>query len=50
MLYEVITGNHGSEWAQLMAVATLFTLPIIVLFFCAQKVFIQGVATTGAKG
>ncbi len=43
-------GNHGSEWAQLMAVATLFTLPIIVLFFCAQKVFIQGVATTGAKG
>jgi multiple sugar transport system permease protein len=42
-------GIHGSEWAQLMAASTLFTLPIVVLFFCAQRVFIQGIATTGGK-
>ncbi|VGO21328.1 carbohydrate ABC transporter permease [Pontiella sulfatireligans] len=41
-------GSHGTAWAQLMAVATLFTLPIVILFFCAQKVFIQGISTTGA--
>lgn len=42
-------GLHGSEWAQLMAASTLFTLPIVILFFCAQRVFIQGIATTGGK-
>jgi multiple sugar transport system permease protein len=43
-------GNHGSEWTQLMAAASLFTLPIILLFFRAQKVFIQGISTTGNTG
>lgn len=43
-------GNHDSEWTQLMAAATLFTLPIVILFFRAQKVFIRGISTTGATG
>jgi len=42
--------NYGSMWAQLMAGACIFTIPIIVLFFFAQKTFIQGIATTGTKG
>ena len=42
--------SYGGKWAQLMAGATLFTLPIIVLFFFAQKTFIRGIATTGGKG
>lgn len=41
--------SYDGKWAQLMAAATLFTLPIIVLFFFAQKTFIQGVATTGGR-
>lgn len=41
--------SHGGEWAQLMAAATLFTLPVVVLFFFAQRTFIQGIATTGGK-
>ena len=41
--------SYGGKWAQLMAGATLFTLPIIVLFFFAQRTFIQGIATTGGK-
>jgi multiple sugar transport system permease protein len=40
---------HGGKWAQLMAASTIFTIPIIVLFFFAQKTFIQGIATTGGK-
>lgn len=42
-------GSHGGDWAELMAVACLFTLPVILLFFRAQKVFIQGISTTGTK-
>lgn len=41
--------SYGGEWAQLMAAATIFTMPIIVLFFLAQRTFIQGIATTGGK-
>ncbi len=40
---------YGGQWAQLMAASIVFTLPIIVLFFFAQKTFIQGIATTGGK-
>jgi len=42
--------SYGGRWAQLMAGATIFTIPIIILFFFAQKTFIQGIATTGSKG
>ncbi len=41
--------SYGGKWGQLMAASTLFILPIIVLFFAAQKTFIQGIATTGSK-
>ncbi|AUS96418.1 sugar ABC transporter permease [Clostridium thermosuccinogenes] len=37
------------EWELLMAAATLFTMPLIILFFVAQKQFISGIATTGLK-
>jgi multiple sugar transport system permease protein len=41
--------SYGGEWAQLMAGASIFTVPIIILFFLAQRTFIQGIATTGGK-
>jgi multiple sugar transport system permease protein len=34
----------------LMASATMMTLPLIVLFFSAQRYFVQGIALTGIKG
>jgi multiple sugar transport system permease protein len=43
-------GAHSAEWALLMAASVLFTLPIIILYFFAQKTFIQGIQTTGLKG
>jgi len=41
--------HYGGFYAQLMAAATIFTVPIIVLFFFAQRTFIQGISTTGGK-
>ncbi|MET0791852.1 MAG: carbohydrate ABC transporter permease [Polyangiaceae bacterium] len=40
----------GSEWHLLMAASALLVLPIVVLFFFAQKTFIQGISTTGMGG
>ncbi len=42
--------QHGAEWAMLMAASTVMTLPIIVIFFLAQRTFIEGVTLTGIKG
>jgi len=33
-----------------MAASLLMTLPVIAIFFFAQKYFIQGVTLTGIKG
>ncbi len=42
---------HGQpEWGLLMAAATMMTLPIVIIFFFAQRTFIQGIALTGLKG
>jgi len=38
------------RWAQLMAVSLLILLPCVVLFFVAQKYYIQGIVITGVKG
>ena len=42
--------QHESEWAYLMAVSTVISLPVILLFFFAQRTFIRGIALTGLKG
>ncbi|HXW25329.1 MAG TPA: carbohydrate ABC transporter permease [Xanthobacteraceae bacterium] len=41
--------SYGTAWDQLMAIATLGTIPMILLFFFLQRAFIQGVAATGLK-
>lgn len=41
---------YRTEFGALMAASVLFTLPVIVLFFLAQKTFIRGIATSGLKG
>jgi multiple sugar transport system permease protein len=42
-------GAAGTAMGALMAGATLYTLPMIALFFVAQKRLIQGIVTTGMK-
>lgn len=46
----MFTGQYGNEYGMLMAVSTVVTIPIIVLFFFAQKTFIQGMTMSGIKG
>jgi multiple sugar transport system permease protein len=42
--------RHGTEWNLVMAASILVMLPVIVLFFLAQRVFVEGVTLTGVKG
>jgi len=41
--------EHGSEFGMLMAASALMAIPVIVIFFAAQRYFIQGVTLTGMK-
>jgi multiple sugar transport system permease protein len=52
LAYELqqFVSSYRTEFGPLMAGAVLFTLPVVVLFFLAQKTFIQGIATGGLKG
>jgi len=47
---QAFLGRHGSEWALLMAAATVITIPMLILFLAAQRTFIRGIALTGLKG
>jgi len=38
-----------TNWNQVMAMACVSMLPLIILFFCMQKYFVEGIATTGIK-
>ena len=42
--------NYDVRWAYLMAASLTVTLPIIIIFFLAQKTFIEGITLTGLKG
>ena len=41
---------HQVQWNLTMAATLLVMLPVIVLFFVAQKAFVEGVTLTGVKG
>lgn len=38
------------QWNLMMAAAALMLLPILVLFFAAQRYFVQGIVMSGVKG
>jgi ABC-type glycerol-3-phosphate transport system permease component len=41
---------HGGEWSLLMAGSTMVIIPVLLIFFLAQRYFIQGITLTGIKG
>lgn len=47
---ERFVSSYADQTHLLLAASVIFTLPIVVLFFLAQKTFIQGISTTGVKG
>jgi multiple sugar transport system permease protein len=44
------TGSAVAPWNYILAIAGLITLPPMLLFFFAQRYFIQGVVVSGLKG
>jgi ABC-type glycerol-3-phosphate transport system permease component len=41
--------THGGKFTVLMAGALISILPLLIVFFLAQKQFIQGIALSGVK-
>jgi multiple sugar transport system permease protein len=39
-----------AQWQYMMAGAVLSLLPILIIFLCAQNLFVQGIALSGIKG
>ncbi|HOG45429.1 MAG TPA: carbohydrate ABC transporter permease [Anaerolineae bacterium] len=44
------TGAEAPPWNYMMALATIIAIPILALFFMAQRYFIEGITMTGMKG
>ncbi|MEN0650105.1 carbohydrate ABC transporter permease [Caldifermentibacillus hisashii] len=42
-------GSNQIDWGMLMAAATMFTVPIVILYFFVQRQFIEGISMTGFK-
>lgn len=47
---QLFQGDRGSEPGLLMAMATMSMLPVLALFFFAQRYFIEGVTLSGLGG
>ncbi len=43
-------GQYSAQYGRLMAASAMMTAPIIVIFFFAQRQFIEGIKLTGIKG
>ncbi|MBL8597510.1 MAG: carbohydrate ABC transporter permease [Devosia sp.] len=42
--------HYGTDWGVLMAGSVLTVLPLVVVFFLAQRQIVEGIASTGLKG
>lgn len=42
--------QHKVIWNQMMAASVVFTIPVVIAFFFAQRTFIEGIKLTGSKG
>ncbi len=45
-----LDGESVINWGKMMACSCIAVLPLVILFFAAQKYFVEGIATTGMKG
>jgi multiple sugar transport system permease protein len=50
MFFFVGGASEAPKWHWLMAMSTLIALPILLIFFLAQRQFIEGITLTGLKG
>ena len=45
-----LDASSAVSWNQVLAMSVVAVLPCILLFFLAQKYFVEGISTTGLKG
>lgn len=46
---DLASNMYFSAWPQTMAAGTILVLPLVLIFFIAQRAFVRGVAMTGMK-
>jgi multiple sugar transport system permease protein len=42
--------SRGTDWGSTMALTMLATIPVVIIFFFAQRTFVEGITMTGVKG
>lgn len=47
---KMFIGQYSSEYGLIMAGSVLSLIPVLILFMCMQKYFVEGIASTGIKG
>ena len=47
---QLLQSGPDARWNVVMAMATLITLPVIIVFLFAQRYVIDGAVTSGVKG
>lgn len=47
---KMFISQYSSDYGLIMAGSVLSLIPVIIVFLCLQKYFVEGVATTGLKG
>ncbi len=45
-----LQGQYSSDWGRMMAMSVVMTLPLVTLFFLAQRTFVEGIKLGGVKG
>jgi multiple sugar transport system permease protein len=46
----VLKSRYSTDFGAMMAMATVSIIPVLIVFFLAQRYFIQGVVVSGVKG
>jgi multiple sugar transport system permease protein len=49
LLLNMFRGKYSTDWGLVMAGACVAVLPVILIYLCAQKYIIEGIALTGSK-
>lgn len=47
---KMFIGQYSAEYGLIMAGSVVSLIPVIIVFLCLQKYFVEGVASTGLKG
>jgi multiple sugar transport system permease protein len=46
----LLNSRYSTDFGGMMAVATISLIPVLIVFFTAQRYFIQGIVISGVKG